>query len=84
MSASRAAVKPAASKAATSRLPQLQEFVWEGRDKRGVVMKGEQFAKNQNMLRAELRRQGINPTVVKVKPKPLFGASGSRITATAQ
>ena len=79
MSASRAAAKPAARTAA-SRLPQMQEFVWEGRDKRGVVMKGEQFAKNQNMLRAELRRQGINPTVVKVKPKPLFGASGSRIT----
>ena len=80
MSASRAALKTPASKTAVSRLPQLQEFVWEGRDKRGTIMKGEQLAKNQNMLRAELRRQGINPTVVKVKPKPLFGGSGSRIT----
>lgn len=79
MSASRAAAKPA-SKSAASRLPALQEFVWEGRDKRGTVMKGEQLAKNQNMLRAELRRQGINPTVVKVKPKPLFGGAAKKIS----
>jgi hypothetical protein len=37
MSASRAAT----NKTASSRLPSMQEFVWEGRDKRGVVMKGE-------------------------------------------
>ena len=80
MSASRAAAKPTASKTAASRLPPLQEFVWEGRDKRGVVMKGEQVAKNPNMLRAELRRQGINPTMVKAKPKPLFGGSGKTVS----
>ena len=80
MSASRAATKSTASKTAASRLPPLQEFVWEGRDKRGVVMKGEQVAKNPNMLRAELRRQGINPTMVKVKPKPLFGGSGKTVS----
>ena len=79
MSASRAAAKPAA-KTASNRLPALQEFVWEGRDKRGVVMKGEQVAKNVNMLRAELRKQGINPTMVKPKPKPLFGGSGKTIS----
>ena len=59
---------------------QMQPFVWEGTDKRGVKMKGEQTAKNINMLRAELRRQGITPSVVKPKPKPLFGSAGSRIT----
>ena len=79
MSATRAAAKSTASKAASVRLPPLQEFVWEGRDKRGKVMKGDQTAKNANMLRAELRRQGITPTVVKVKPKPLFGGSAQRI-----
>ena len=79
MSASRAAMKPASGKLASSRLPELQEFVWEGRDKRGKVMKGEQTAKNANMLRAELRRQGISPTMVKPKPKPLFGGSAQRI-----
>ncbi|WP_245570634.1 type II secretion system F family protein [Arenimonas composti] len=44
-------------------------------------MKGETASKNANLLRAELRKQGINPTVVKPKGKPLFGASGSAITA---
>ncbi|WP_376747478.1 type II secretion system F family protein [Stutzerimonas nitrititolerans] len=58
---------------------QMQPFVWEGTDKRGAKMKGEQDARNANMLRAELRKQGITPTVVKPKPKPLFGASGKAI-----
>ncbi len=58
---------------------QMLPFVWEGTDKRGVKMKGEQDAKNVNLLRAELRRLGITPTVVKPKPKPLFGAAGKPI-----
>ena len=56
-------------------------FVWDGTDKRGVKMKGEQQAKSANLVRAELRRQGITPTVVKPKPKPLFGGAGKRVTA---
>ncbi len=80
MSASRTAASKAAAKSAARRLPQLQEFAWEGRDKRGVVMKGVQTAKNANLLRAELRRQGINPTVVKLKPKPLFGGAGKTVS----
>ena len=59
---------------------QMSAFVWEGTDKRGVKMKGEQQAKSMNLLRAELRRMGITPTVVKPKPKPLFGAAGKVIT----
>ncbi|RYF31192.1 MAG: type II secretion system F family protein [Comamonadaceae bacterium] len=59
---------------------QLADFVWEGNDKRGVKMKGEQQSKNANILRAELRRLGITPTVVKPKPKPLFGGAGKAIT----
>ena len=59
---------------------QMSVFVWEGTDKRGVKMKGEQQSKSTNLLRAELRRMGITPTVVKTKPKPLFGAAGSVIT----
>ncbi|PRH83501.1 type II secretory pathway protein [Arenimonas caeni] len=59
----------------------MQQFTWEGTDKRGVKMKGETTSKNANLLRAELRKQGINPTVVKPKGKPLFGAAGSAITA---
>ncbi len=77
MSVTRNAVKNAPIARSTN---QLLPFVWEGTDKRGVKMKGEQQAKNLNMVRAELRKQGITPTVVKPKQKPLFGAAGSRIT----
>jgi type IV pilus assembly protein PilC len=59
---------------------QLQVYVWEGSDRRGVKMKGEQSARNVNLLRAELRRQGITPSIVKPKPKPLFGETGKKIT----
>jgi len=55
-------------------------FIWEGRDKRGVKLKGQQIASNPNLVRAELRRQGISPTRVRKKPKPLFGGAGRRIT----
>ncbi|MFO1517877.1 MAG: type II secretion system F family protein [Lysobacterales bacterium] len=57
----------------------LQTFVWVGTDKRGVKIKGEYAAKNASLVKAELRRQGINPTNVKAKPKPLFGAAGKTI-----
>ena len=56
-------------------------FLWQGRDKRGTKLKGQQIATNPNLVRAELRRQGINPISVKKKPKPLFGGAGSRISA---
>ena len=56
-------------------------FLWQGRDKRGTKLKGQQVATNPNLVRAELRRQGINPISVKRKPKPLLGGAGSRISA---
>ena len=58
----------------------LATCVWEVTDKRGTRMKGEEKAKSANLLRAELRKQGIKPTVVKAKPKPLFGSKGRAIT----
>ncbi|MBD9536407.1 type II secretion system F family protein [Stenotrophomonas sp. ATCM1_4] len=75
-----AVTRSAASKESAGRnTSQMQPFVWEGTDKRGTKMKGEQDAKNANLLKAELRRLGITPTVVKPKPKPLFGATGKPI-----
>ncbi len=63
-----------------SQISQLTTFVWSGKDKRGVVIKGESLSKNANLLKAELRKQGITPIRVGTKPKPLFGAAGKRIT----
>jgi type IV pilus assembly protein PilC len=56
-------------------------FLWQGRDKRGTKLKGQLIATNPNLVRADLRRQGINPITVKKKPKPLFGSAGSRISS---
>ena len=40
-------------------------FAWEGRDKRGVRIKGKSLAPDEPALRAELRRQGIAPSRIK-------------------
>ncbi len=66
---------------ATVQQVQPTVFLWQGRDKRGTKLKGQQVATSPNLVRAELRRQGINPITVKKKPKPLFGGAGSRISS---
>lgn len=58
---------------------QLVTFNYEGLDRRGSRIKGEIEGRNPNLVKAELRRQGINPTRVRKKPKPLF-SSGGRVS----
>ena len=48
-------------------------FLWEGTDKKGNRVKGESLGTTDTLVKAELRRQGINPLKVRKKPKPLFG-----------
>lgn len=48
-------------------------FAWEGVDQRGAKLKGETKSGSIALAKAELRRQGINPTRVKKKATPLFG-----------
>ncbi len=55
-------------------------FVWEGTDRRGGRVKGESRASSMTMVRADLRRQGVNPTKVKKKAQSLFGGK-KRITS---
>lgn len=53
-------------------------FVWEGTDKTGKRVKGEMTGQSDTLVKAVLRRQGINPKKVKKKPKPLFSSSGKK------
>ena len=68
------------AKAPVSRgLGELQTFSWEGTDKRGHKLKGEELGKNANLVKAALRKQGINATKVAQKRNSIFGSSGSAI-----
>ncbi|MBD8524197.1 type II secretion system F family protein [Pseudomarimonas arenosa] len=80
MAATKSAVKKPGAVSVRNPNP-MQPFYWEGTDKRGTKMKGETLAKNASLLKAELRRQGIAPSVVKPKAKPLFGSAGKTISA---
>ncbi len=74
----KAGVKSSVGKSRAS-LSQTETYVWVGLDKRGQRMKGEMTTKTASLVKAELRRQGINPQSVKAKPKPLFGKAGKSI-----
>ncbi len=55
-------------------------FAWEGMDRNGKRVKGEMSGQSDALVKAQLRRQGVNPLKVRKKPKPLFGSSGKKIT----
>ena len=49
-------------------------FSWEGTDRKGAKIKGETSGANPALIKAQLRKQGINPLKVRKKAQPLFGA----------
>lgn len=49
-------------------------YLWEGKDKKGKVVKGEIRAAGESFVNATLRRQGI--TVTKVKKQSAFASKG--------
>lgn len=53
-------------------------FIWEGVNRDGKKVKGETTSSNADVVKAELRRQGIVPKKVKKKPKALFGGSSGK------
>ena len=56
-------------------------FVWQGTDKRGQKANGEISGTNLALVKAQLRKQGINPTKVKKKQASLFsGTKKKKIT----
>ena len=57
----------------------MTTYEWVALDKRGKRMKGDMPAKNASLVKAELRRQGMNPQTVRERSKPLFGSTGSTV-----
>lgn len=56
-------------------------FAWTGKDKTGKKTKGEITSSNANVAKAQLRKQGINPSSVKKKSAGFSLASfGAKIT----
>jgi type IV pilus assembly protein PilC len=64
--------------AAAAKAPKTSTFVWEGKDRKGSIVKGELSGQNPALVKAQLRKQGINPTKVRKKGMSL-GGSGKKI-----
>ena len=62
-----------------AQISQMPTYEWVALDKRGKRMKGSMPAKNASLVKAELRRQGMNPQTVRERSKPLFGSSGKAV-----
>lgn len=60
--------------AAAAKAPKTSTFVWEGKDRKGSIVKGELSGQNPALVKAQLRKQGINPTRVRKKGMSLGGA----------
>ncbi|SEL51579.1 type IV pilus assembly protein PilC [Atopomonas hussainii] len=54
-------------------------FSYEGTDKKGAKVKGEMGGQNIALVKAQLRKQGINPGKVRKKAQPLLGGKGKKI-----
>ena len=50
----------------------MPEYIWKGVNRKGKKKKGEMEAESENFVRLTLRRQGIEPSTIKPKPKDLF------------
>ena len=71
MAVARPVKKPAAPKG-----PKEYNFVWEGKDRSGKIVRGEMRAGGQAVVQATLRRQGV--LVTKVKQQKM--SSGGKVT----
>ena len=54
---------------------EFSTFKFKGKNKQGKAVEGELRGTNANIVKAQLRKQGIAVTNVKKKPKPLFKRS---------
>jgi type IV pilus assembly protein PilC len=68
----------ATARKTTSKVKPLDLFIWHGVNRKGKKINGELSANNAIELKAQLRKQGITPSKVKKKAKPLFGLGGDK------
>ncbi|SHN12360.1 type IV pilus assembly protein PilC [Pseudomonas asturiensis] len=61
-----------------SKAVKVSVFTWEGVDKKGSKINGELSGHNLALVKAQLRKQGINPTKVRKKAVSIFG-NGKKI-----
>ena len=64
-----------------NKIKTLDTFLWVGVNARGKKLQGELTGESIALVKAQLRRQGITPSKVKRKAKPLFGSRVQKITA---
>ena len=67
------------AKKGAPKTPKTSTFVWEGKDKNGRKIKGEVNSTTAALAKAELRKQGINPTKVRKQAVNLGGGGGGKI-----
>jgi type IV pilus assembly protein PilC len=72
--------KPVQKKAAQKK-DSASVYAWEGTDKHGKRLKGETRAASVALVRAELRRQGVNPLKVKKKATSIIANRKKSIRA---
>jgi type IV pilus assembly protein PilC len=65
---------------AAAKAVKTETFTYTGKDRRGNATKGEIQSESVTLAKAQLRRQGVTPQVVRKKPKPLFGERKKPIT----
>ena len=58
----------------------ISVYAWEGTDRKGTKMTGELSGQNPALIKAQLRKQGINPGKVRKKSASIFNL-GKRIKA---
>lgn len=58
--------------------PKTNMYKWEGKNRQGAVMSGQMPGQDASLVKAQLRKQGINPTKVRKKSFDIFSA-GKRI-----
>src|SRR5471032_2226890 len=62
-----------------TRAVKISTYAWEGTDKKGAKVTGELSGHNIALIKAQLRKQGVNPTKVRKKFPSILG-TGKKIT----